>query len=119
MFAKQGDPEEVLCTDITFTDDTAFLGVLPVGLSPAELLSFVHDWALGIHNIFDKRALIPNYDVGKSSLLLIPAGKFHPLQEGSGCVRRGGADRAYVVPPQTSRHEQTSRINDCFKVFHP
>ena len=75
LFATQDDPEEVLCTDVTFADDTAFMGVLPVNLPPDEMLSLVHEWALGIHNIFVKRALIPNYDVGKSSLLLVPAGK--------------------------------------------
>ena len=64
----------MVCTDITFADDTAFLGVLPAGLPPADMLSQLHHWALGIHNIFVKRALIPNYDVGKSSLLLVPTG---------------------------------------------
>ena len=57
--AKASDPQEVLCTDITFADDTAFLGVLPAGLPPVDMLSLLHDWALGIHNIFVKRALMP------------------------------------------------------------
>ena len=74
IFAKASDPHEVLCTDITFADDTAFLGVLPAGLPPVDMLSLVQDWALGIHNIFVKRALIPNHNVGKSSLLPVPAG---------------------------------------------
>ena len=73
IFAKIGDPQEVLSTDITFADDTAFLGVLPAGLPPVDMLSLVHDWALGIHNIFVKRALIPNYDVGESSVWIEPA----------------------------------------------
>ena len=29
MFAKPVDSQEVLCADITFAEDTAFLGVLP------------------------------------------------------------------------------------------
>ena len=31
IFAKASDPQEVLHTDITFADDTAFLGVLLAG----------------------------------------------------------------------------------------
>ena len=33
IFAKASDPQEVLSTDITFADDTAFLGVLPAGFA--------------------------------------------------------------------------------------
>ena len=97
----QQDLQEVLCTDITFADDTAFMGVLPAGLPPEEMWILVHDWAMCIHNIFVKRALIPNNDVGKSSLLLVPAGKkFHSLQESPGGLRTGFVDRAFVVPSQ-------------------
>ena len=105
IFAKASDPQEVLCTDITFADDTAFLGVLPAGLPPVDMLSLLHDWALGIHNIFVKRALIPNYDVGKSSLLLVPAKKFHSLQKSAGCMRQGCVDRACFVPSQACGRE--------------
>ena len=46
LFATQDDPEVVLCTDVTFADDTAFMGVLPANLPPDEMLSLVHEWAL-------------------------------------------------------------------------
>ena len=106
-----------LCIEITFADDTAFLGVLPAVLPPAQMLSLVHDWALGIHNIFVKRALIPNYDVVKSSLLLAGKNSTHYKKALAACDQEG-PDRACVVPSQTSRHEQASAINDCFKMFH-
>ena len=119
MLAKTVDPQEVLCADITFADDKDFIGVLSAGLPPEEMLTLVQDWAMGIHYIFVKRALIPNCDVGESSLLLVPAGKnFTRYMRVVETCDQGCVDPAWVVPPQACGHEQTSGFYSCFAVFH-
>ena len=51
LFVTQGDPEEVMCTDVTFAENTAFLGILPGGLLLDGMLGLAQDWALGLHKI--------------------------------------------------------------------
>ena len=105
LFTRLVDPQEVVCSDFAFADDTAFLRVLPARLPLVEMLSLVHDWALGIHNLFVERALTPNYDVGKSSLLLVPAGK-NSTHNGYWLPATRCLERACVVPSQARGYEQ-------------
>ena len=117
LFAKDSYPQEVLCTDVTFADDSAVLGV-PPGLVPADMLGLIRGRAQGIHNIFARMARIPNFDVVKSSLLLVAAGKNAHRYKKVLFDCDWQLDRRAVLSSQTCRHQQTSGFDESLAVFH-
>ena len=56
-------------------DDAAFWGLLPSAFPHQSSISLLSTWAVGRHMMFVNRALLPNYDVGKSALFLVPSGE--------------------------------------------
>ena len=76
LFARASDPEEAPASDTTFADDVCFMGAVPASTTPEALPQLLSNVASAVHGVMVKRGLSPNYDAGKSELMVSTSGRY-------------------------------------------